>query len=85
MSDTITTMIESRKQQLLEAANLLINARRTHTPIADLPAAVAPASLDEAYFIQDAIAAAFGPIGGWKIGAGSLEATPAYAPMPRAW
>jgi len=85
MSDTITTMTESRKPQLLEAASLLINARRTHTPIADLPAALAPTSLDEAYFIQDAIAAAFGPTGGWKIGAGSLEATPAYAPMPRAW
>jgi 2-keto-4-pentenoate hydratase len=85
MSDTITIMPNARKQQLLEAANLLIDARRNHAPIADLPAAIAPASLDEAYFIQDAIAAAFGPIGGWKIGAGSLEATPAYAPMPLAW
>jgi len=85
MSDTINTMNDARKQQLHEAANLLINARRNHAPIADLPAAVAPVSLDEAYFIQDAIAAAFGPIGGWKIGAPSLEATPAFAPMPLAW
>jgi 2-keto-4-pentenoate hydratase len=85
LSDTVNTMIEARKQQLLEAAALLVNARRSHTPIADLPAALAPTSLDEAYLIQDAIAAEFGPIGGWKIGAGSLEATPAYAPMPLAW
>jgi len=85
MSDTITIMTEARKQQLHEAATLLINARRNHAPIADLPAALAPASLDEAYLIQDTIAAAFGPIGGWKIGAGSLEATPAFAPMPLAW
>jgi len=31
------------------------------------------------------MAAALGPIGGWKIGAGSLEATPFFAPMPVAW
>jgi 2-keto-4-pentenoate hydratase len=78
-------MIEARKQQLHEAANLLLNARRTHTPIADLPAALAPASLDEAAFIHTILAADLGPIGGWKIGAGSLEATPFFAPMPRAW
>ena len=28
---------------------------------------------------------AYGEIGGWKIGAGTPDATPFFAPMPRAW
>lgn len=78
-------MSEARKAQLTQAANLLINARRNHSPIADLPAEVQPQSLEEAAFCHDIIAAAFGPIGGWKIGAGSPDATPFFAPMPLAW
>jgi 2-keto-4-pentenoate hydratase len=35
--------------------------------------------------VQDLVAWAFGPVGGWKIGAASAEATPAFAPMPAAW
>jgi 2-keto-4-pentenoate hydratase len=69
----------------MEAANLLLNARRTHTPIADLPVALQPTSMDEVYAVQDAIALAYGEVGGYKIGAGTADATPSFAPMPRAW
>ena len=82
---TITPMTAQRESQLLEAANLLLNARRTLTPIANLPAELIPVSPEETYFIQDRVAEAFGPVGGWKVGAGSLEATPTCGPMPAAW
>ena len=71
--------------RIIDAANALLNARRTYSPIADLPASLQPQSVDEAYAIQDRVAAALGDIGGWKIGAPSPDATPMYAPMPRAW
>ena len=78
-------MTQARMQHLLEAANLLINARRNHAPIADLPAEVQPKSLEDAAVIHGIMATAFGTIGGWKIGAGSPDATPFFAPMPLAW
>ena len=71
--------------RITDAANALLNARRTGQPLTDLPQNVQPQSLDEAYAIQDRIAAAFGEIGGWKIGAPSHDASPMYAPMPAAW
>jgi len=74
-----------RETDLREAANLFLNARRTHTPIADLPAALQPTSLEEVARIHAFIAEAYGEIGGWKIGAPSADATPFFAPMPRAW
>jgi len=78
-------MTEARTQQLLKAANLLLNARRSHTPIADLPPDLQPRSLEEAAFVHGIMATAFGPIGGWKIGAGSPDDIPFFAPIPRAW
>jgi len=69
----------------LETVNVLLDARRSFAPIADLPAELVPADMDEVYFVQDQVAAAYGQIGGWKIGAANAEATPAYAPMPLAW
>jgi len=74
-----------REKELLEAANLLLDARRTHTPIADLPAGLQPASIEEVERIHDFVADAYDEIGGWKIGAPSADATPFFAPMPRAW
>ncbi len=71
-----------REAELLEAANLLMNARRTLTPIDALPEPLRPVNQDEAYWIQDQIAEAFEPIGGWKIGAPSPEDDPLFAPMP---
>ncbi len=78
-------MTGAREEQLLEAVNVLLSARRTATPIADLPVELQPVSLDEAYWCQDQMAAVFGPVGGWKVGAPTPEATPIYAPMPKAW
>jgi 2-keto-4-pentenoate hydratase len=75
----------TREQQLIEAAHLLVNARRTHTPIADLPSDLQPTDLEEVARIHSEIALSFGEIGGWKIGAPSPDATPFFAPMPRAW
>jgi 2-keto-4-pentenoate hydratase len=74
-----------REQQLIEAANLLLDARREAAPVADLPEALRPATQQEAYFVQDTMAAAYGRIGGWKVGAANPQATPAFAPMPKAW
>ncbi|HEV2576144.1 MAG TPA: 2-keto-4-pentenoate hydratase [Acidobacteriaceae bacterium] len=71
--------------RIIDATDALLNARRTGHLLADLPANLQPQSLDEAYAIHDRIAPAFGEIGGWKIGAGTPEATPMYAPMPLAW
>ena len=78
-------MTGDREKDLFAAADLLLDARRTGNRLADLPEALRPTSADEVDAIQDAIAQAYGEIGGWKIGAGSLEATPSFAPMPAAW
>jgi len=78
-------MTGEREAQLLEAVNILLDARRTQAPIADLPAELTPVDMTEVYFVQDRIAAAFGEIGGWKIGAPNAEATPLFGPMPLAW
>jgi 2-keto-4-pentenoate hydratase len=74
-----------REHALLETVDILLEARRTQTPIADLTGPHLPLDLDEVYFVQDAVAAAYGPVGGYKIGAPSLEAVPLFAPMPLAW
>ncbi len=71
-----------RESQLLEAVDLLLNARRTMTPINDLPSELKPASLDEVFFVQDRIREAHGALGGWKVGASSPDAVPMAAPLP---
>jgi 2-keto-4-pentenoate hydratase len=78
-------MTGEREKELMSAAGLLLDARRTNTPIDDLPEAVRPVTLDEAYFIQDRLALAYGEIGGWKVGAPTADATPMFAPLPKAW
>ena len=78
-------MTGERESQLLQAVDLLLEARRSNTPIADLPPELVPVDMTEVYFVQDHVAAAFGEIGGWKIGAPNAEATPLYGPMPLAW
>jgi 2-keto-4-pentenoate hydratase len=75
----------AREEQLIEAANLLLDARRTVEPMVDLPVELQPATLGEAYSVQDRVAEAFGEIGGWKIGAPTPEAAPMFGPMPRIW
>jgi 2-keto-4-pentenoate hydratase len=78
-------MTGPREAILLQAVDTLLDARRTNTPIPDLPADLIPADMYEVAFVQDAIAAAFGSTGGYKIGAATPDATPAFAPMPSAW
>lgn len=75
----------SREAKHIEAGDLLLNARRTATPIDELPVELQPATLEEAYAIQNIMAEAYGEIGGWKVGAPTPEATPIFAPMPKKW
>lgn len=75
----------AQQRQMMNAVDLLLDARRTNQPIADLPADLRPQTLEEAYFIQDKLSWAYEAIGGWKVGAASPEATPMFAPMPAAW
>jgi 2-keto-4-pentenoate hydratase len=78
-------MTGAREKQLIDAARMLMDARRTLTPIVDLPVELQPVSTDEAYFVQDRLSLVYGPVGGWKVGAPTAEATPMFAPMPLAW
>ena len=73
------------ESRIIDAADALLDARRTCRPIDNLPANLQPQSLDEAYAIQDRVMASLGEIGGWKIGAPSSDAMPMFAPMPLAW
>ncbi|MGI4854205.1 MAG: 2-keto-4-pentenoate hydratase [Janthinobacterium lividum] len=79
------SMTAAREAVLLQTADALLTARRTHTPIADLPPALAPASEAEAFAVQDMVAQAYGAIGGWKIGAAGAAGEPFFAPMPASW
>jgi 2-keto-4-pentenoate hydratase len=74
-----------REAQLLEAVNTLLDARRTQTPVDDLPAELQPTSLEEVYWVQDELARSYGQVGGWKVGAPTPDATPLFAPMPQGW
>ena len=78
-------MTGRREQELIATSNALLDARRTGVTLADLPESSQPADIAEVYFVQDLVAAAYGEIGGWKIGAPNAEATPLFAPMPMAW
>jgi 2-keto-4-pentenoate hydratase len=80
----------ARETELLFAANLFLEARRTATPFADLPAALAPVSLEEACFVQDIMYRALEPAEeqaprAWKIGARAPDTTPLFGPMISAW
>jgi 2-keto-4-pentenoate hydratase len=74
-----------REQELTAAADALLDARRTGETLAELPENLRPVDIAEVYFVQDKVAAAYDEIGGWKIGAPNAEATPLFAPMPKAW
>ncbi len=78
-------MTGSRPDTLTQITDILLDARRDTRPIPSLPPELVPANLEEVYVVQDQIAAAFGEIGGWKVGASSPEATPMFCPMPAAW
>ena len=55
------------------AATLLARARRSGQLLPELPPDARPANLAEGYLLQDAFIAATGePVGGWKIGLGTV-------------
>jgi 2-keto-4-pentenoate hydratase len=78
----LATLEGADKDRLYQAADVLLEARRTLQPIDDLPTALRPKTLEEAYYVQDVMLQALGTVGGWKVGAPTPEATPLYAPMP---
>jgi 2-keto-4-pentenoate hydratase len=67
------------------AASVLIAAYRTGVPVAALPEACRPRSVDEAYAVQDAISRVRGSIGGWKVGINpatrDITCAPIYAEL----
>jgi 2-keto-4-pentenoate hydratase len=77
-----TALSGADRDRLQQAAELLLEARRTVQPIDDLPPAMAPRTLEEAYYVQDLMLKAIGKAGGWKVGATSPDGIPFYAPMP---
>lgn len=78
---------DARKSELHSAAGLLLEARCTGAPLADLPEALQPTALEEAFYVQDAMARALEPDGvrAWKVGAPAPDATPMFGPMISAW
>jgi 2-keto-4-pentenoate hydratase len=62
-------------------AALLLAARRSGRPIETLPAALVPATAEEAYAVQERLASAQGAIAGWKVGAPGPAALPNCAPL----
>ena len=69
------------RDRLRQASEILLEARRTTTPIADLPVKLRPVSLLEAYYLQDVMLEELGTVAGWKVGAPSPDATPVFGPM----
>jgi len=78
---------DARKAELLSAAEFLLKARNTATPVDDLAAPMMATSLEESYFVQDAMAHKLQPEGivDWKVGAPAPDETPLFCPMLRAW
>jgi 2-keto-4-pentenoate hydratase len=69
------------RDRLYQASEILLEARRTVTPITELPVKLRPTTLTEAYFLQDIIIAELGEVAGWKVGASSPDAVPVFGPM----
>ncbi len=60
----------------------LIAARQTGTILPNPSPADGPQTLDEGYAVQDAVLAACGPIGGWKVSPLTATASPMYGGIP---
>lgn len=69
------------QRRMRDASEVLLNARRTLTPIAELPPDLRPTTLEEAYHLQDIMLEELGSVAGWKVGALSPEGEPIFAPM----
>ena len=55
-----TTLSGVDKDRLHQAAEMLLEARRTVQPIDDLPPGLRPKTLEEAYYVQDLMLQASG-------------------------
>ena len=54
-------------QDIRDAAQHLVDARKNGRPLAEMPTGLAPRSVAQAYAIQDEIISHLGDAGGWKI------------------
>ena len=70
---------------IAQAAELLLAARRDPAHrLTDLPEKLKPIDKAAAYAIQHRVAASFGAIGGWKVGAPGPDAPPICGALPAA-
>lgn len=76
------TAIET-EARIHRAADVLLAARRDHHWLAALPENARPHTLDEAWAVQDRIAAALGGHAAWKVGGPDATAEPGASPLPR--
>ena len=67
-------------KESLAALQAVLATRQGGQPIS--ASQLQPADAATAYAIQDATAQALGAVGGWKVGARNLQATPTCAPLP---
>jgi 2-keto-4-pentenoate hydratase len=65
----------------LEAARLLIEAHRSGQPFDRLPEDLRPATIEDAYAIQDHVTAALGAVTAWKVGQGGPTGPISIAPI----
>ena len=63
------------------AAEALVHARRTRKWLTALPGG-SPGDSAEVYAIQDRVALVLGAVGGWKVGAESIELRAVPRPHP---
>lgn len=66
----------------VEAAEVLLEIRKTRSRPAGLPEHLAPRSVEQAYAIQDLVVGRLGGIGGWKIVHPAAGASPRCSPIP---
>ena len=69
---------------IVAAAEVLLEARRTRHWLTALPQGAQPTTDDEAYAIQDRVAQALGEVGGWKVGAATPDSEPFRGPIQAA-
>jgi 2-keto-4-pentenoate hydratase len=75
MMTTSAVSDPARSFDPMPAAELLLSTWRSHGVLDALPESSRPATLDEGYAVQDAVARLRGePLAGWKLGVGSIGA-----------
>lgn len=72
------------KAQITAASDALLSARASMTAFDATSHSSQPSELVDVYAIQAAVAAARGPVGGWKVGAPSPQAQATFAPLAHA-